>query len=325
MTAAVLKTPVIFLVFNRPSTTSRVFEVIRRARPAKLLVIADGPRSDRPGEVELCNEARKLATHVDWPCDLSTRFSIENLGCRLNVSSGLDWAFDQIEKGIILEDDCLPDPTFFPFCEELLERYRDNPSIAQISGSNFQQGIRRTEFSYYFSRHAHCWGWATWRRSWRHNDLGMAAWPQLREQRWLDRYLCDSKAAFYWRKIFDDSYKNDRNSLNSWAVPWTFSCWARGALSINPEVNLVLNIGHSATGTHTKRGAAVNRTPVGSIQFPLRHPSRVEWDVDADRFTEQSFYYGQNLLERLFWTLRVPLSLGTARRLRRWPRLGDRG
>ena len=313
-----LKTPVILLIFNRPVTTRQVFAEIRTARPRQMLIVADGPRNDRPGESALCEETRAIVQEIDWPCDVRTRFSSENLGCKLNVATGLDWAFQRVEEAIILEDDCLPDPTFFPYCEQLLQRCHGNPRVSQICGSNYQQGHRRTESSYYFSRHAHIWGWATWRYSWCENDLEMSKWPQLRDTGWLEKYLGDSKAAFYWRKVFDDSYKNHRGSLNSWAIPWTFSCWARGALSIIPEVNLVSNIGYAGTGTHTTGGAAANRTPVGSMQFPLQHPPRTEANVEADRFTEESFYYGQNLLERLFWTLRTPLSLGTARMLRRW-------
>lgn len=318
MAADALNTPVTFLIFNRPAATARVFETISRARPPKLLIVADGPRPDRPEDVDLCGQTRAVVEHVDWPCEVLTKFSTQNLGCKHNVSLGLDWTFDQVEEAIILEDDCLPDATFFRFCEELLERYRDEPKIAQICGSNYQQGIRRTSFSYYFSRHAHIWGWATWRRSWRQNDLSMSAWPQLRDRGWLEEYLGDSKAAFYWKKLFDDSYKGGRDSLNSWAIPWTFSCWARHILSIVPEVNLVSNIGYSGAGTHTTGGSAANRTTCSSMQFPLRHPPIIEANVDADRFTEESFYYGQNLVERLFWAWRVPLSVSTARSIRRW-------
>ena len=312
-----LKTAVVFLIFNRPGPTKLVFEEIRRARPPKLLIVADGPRHDRVEDVDLCEQTRAVVRDIDWPCDVSTKFSAQNLGCKHNVSQGLDWAFDHVEEAIVLEDDCLPDPTFFPFCEELLERYRDQPRIAQICGSNYQQGISRTSFSYYFSRHAHIWGWATWRRSWQQNDLGMSAWLELRDRKWLKQYLRDAKAAFYWTKVFGDSYKGGPDSLNSWAIPWTFSCWARDSLSIIPDVNLVANMGYSGAGTHTAESGAANRTARSSMQFPLRHPPIIESHVEADHFTEKTFYYGQTLPERLFWTLRVPLSVSTVRRIRR--------
>src|SRR4051794_37703129 len=141
-----MNTPVVFLIFNRPEQTRRVFNEIRKAQPSRLLVVADGPRADRFGEATLCDRTRAVIQHIDWPCEVTTRFSSVNLGCKLSVSSGLDWAFEQVAEAIILEDDCLPDPSFFPFCEELLERYRDNPQISQICGSNYQQGDRRTEY-----------------------------------------------------------------------------------------------------------------------------------------------------------------------------------
>lgn len=315
--ADALHTPVIFLVFNRPAATRQVFEEIRRARPPKLLVVADGPRQNRPNDLARCAETRAIAQQVDWPCETLTRFSQQNLGCKLNVARGLDWAFEQVEEAIILEDDCLPDSSFFRFSEELLERYRDNDRVSQICGSNYQQGHRRTPYSYYFSRHAHIWGWATWRRSWQHNDLAMSAWPELRRQRWLNEYLGGAKAAFYWTKLFDDSYRGGDGSLNSWAIPWTFSNWVRGNVSVIPEVNLVANIGHSEEGTHTTGRGAGNETAVGTVEFPLRHPPTIEANRKADSNTEETFYYGQTAAERLFWALRLPVSVATVRRVRR--------
>jgi hypothetical protein len=312
-----LKTPVVFLIFNRPEPTKLVLEEIRRARPSRLLIVADGPRRDRPGEQALCERTRAIVRAIDWPCEVLTRFSTENLGCKRNVSEGLDWAFENVEEAIVLEDDCLPDPTFFPFCEQLLDRYRNDEHIGQICGSNYQQGTRRTEDSYYFSRHAHIWGWATWRRSWMHKDLQMVAWPTLRQRDWLRHYLGDAKASFYWTKLFDDSYRGGRDSLNSWAIPWTFSSWARHQLSVIPTVNLVSNIGHSGDGTHTSNRSATNRTVRDAIVFPLKHPITIEAHAEADLFTEETFYYGQNLPERMFWKLRVPLSVSSVRRARR--------
>ena len=319
--AEALQTPIVFLIFNRPTATARVFEEIRRVRPAKLLIVADGPRQDRAGEEELCGRTREIVRQIDWHCTVLRRFSAVNLGCRQNVASGLDWAFTHVEEAIILEDDCLPDLSFFPFCEELLGRYRNNTRISEISGSNYQLGFRRTKHSYYFSRHAHIWGWATWRRSWQEKDIAMTAWQKLRAGKWLHDLLGDGKAAFYWRKIFDDCYRNSPDSLNSWAVPWTFSCWVRGALSIIPEVNLIENIGHFGNGTNMTITSAVNKSEVTPMQFPLRHPLRIEAHRNADLFTEETFYYGQNIPERLFWNLRIPLSLAAARKMRRWAKI----
>ncbi len=312
-----METPIVFLVFNRPATTLRVFEAIRQARPRKLLVVGDGPRPARPDEAALCAQTQAIVEEVDWPCEVISRFAPANLGCKVNVSTGLDWAFEQVEEAIVLEDDCLPDPSFFPFAEELLRRYRDDSRISQICGSNYQQGHRRTSFSYYFSRHAHIWGWATWRRAWRHHDLTMSRWPELCQGEWLKRYLGDGKAAFYWKKLFDDSHRGDRDGLNSWAIPWTFSNWIRDNLSIIPATNLVANIGYSEESTHTKANGTMNRTLVQSMPFPLLHPLSIEANREADLYTERTFYYGQTLPERLFWSLRLPLSVSSVRRFRR--------
>jgi hypothetical protein len=160
-----LTTPVAFLIFNRPDTTAKVFEAIRQAKPPKLLVVADGPRPDRPDDIEKCKAARGVVEQVDWDCEVLRNYSDVNLGCKKRVSSGLDWVFNTVEEEIILEDDCLPHPTFFRFCEELLDYYRHDERIMVISGDNFQFGRNCTEYSYYFSRYNHCWGWSTWRRS----------------------------------------------------------------------------------------------------------------------------------------------------------------
>src|SRR5512139_3287315 len=171
-----LKTPVAFIIFNRPDTAERVFAEIAKARPPKLLVVADGPRANRSGEAEKCAATRAIIDRVDWDCEVLTNFSDTNLGCKNRVSSGIDWVFEQVPEAIILEDDCLPHPTFFRFCEELLERYRDDERIGMISGDNFQLGQKRTDASYYFSRYNHIWGWASWRRAWRHYDREASAW-----------------------------------------------------------------------------------------------------------------------------------------------------
>jgi hypothetical protein len=193
-----IKTPVAFLVFNCPDTTIRVFEEIRCARPPKLLVVADGPRADRPGEADKCQAVRAVIETVDWPCEVLKNYSDVNLGCKIRVSSGLDWVFEQVEEAIILEGDCLPHPTFFRFCEELLETYRDDERIGMISGDNFQFGRKRGDASYYFSRYNHIWGWASWRRAWQHYDRNMAIWPKFRDDHWLNGFgLLGSRDGFY--------------------------------------------------------------------------------------------------------------------------------
>lgn len=281
-------TPLAFIIFNRPGTTERVFEVIRHARPVKLLVIADGPRQDRPGEEEKCAAARAIIHRVDWPCEVLKNYSEINLGCRKRVASGLDWVFSNVEEAIILEDDCLPDPCFFPFCEELLERYRNDTRISMIGGSNFQFGHRRTNYSYYFSRYNHIWGWASWRRSWRNYNVEMNLWPLMRDTRFLYEILGNSRAVNFWRENYDRTYQG---LIDSWDLQWTFNCWIHRQLCILPATNLVKNIGFNDEATHTKCGdSELSNIPTEEMYFPLVHPDEVRRDRAADQFTQDNIY-----------------------------------
>ena len=183
--------PVAFLIFNRPELTRKVFASIAQARPSKLLVVADGPREDVSDDEENCSEARATIDRIDWDCEVLTNYSSVNMGCRARISTGLEWVFKNVEEAIILEDDCIPHPTFFRFCKELLARYRDDQRVMMISGNNFQMGRKWTPCSYYFSRFFHCWGWATWRRAWKHYDIDMGLWPALEDGSWLLHVLGD--------------------------------------------------------------------------------------------------------------------------------------
>ncbi len=180
------KSPVAFLVFNRPETTRKVFAEIARTRPPKLLVVADGPRRDQPGESDRCAEVRRIIEGVDWDCEVLTNYAEENMGCERRVSSGIDWVFANVDEAIFLEDDCLPHPSFFRFCDEMLKRFRNNDKIMTICGDNFQFGSRPSSFSYYFSRYCHIWGWASWRRAWNFYDVRISHWPELKKSGWLD-------------------------------------------------------------------------------------------------------------------------------------------
>jgi hypothetical protein len=290
-----LKTPVTFIIFKRPETTERVFEAIRLAKPPKLLVIADGPREDRVGEAEKCTATRAIIDRIDWDCEVLKNYSEVNLGCAKRVSSGLNWVFDQVEEAIILEDDCLPHPTFFRFCEELLERYRYDQRIMSISGNNDHFFQKRTEDSYYFSLYNSCWGWATWRRAWQYYDFEMKLWSEIRAEDFLLDILVNKQAARFWTKIFQSVYDG---GLNTWAYRWKFACWIQNGLSIKPTVNLISNIGFGEEATHTKTRKD-NRANLSSemIAFPLKHPSFVIRDIKAEKFMQRTVYQ-QGLLTR---------------------------
>ncbi|WP_193194344.1 glycosyltransferase family 2 protein [Nostoc sp. MG11] len=288
-----MKVPVVFIIFKRPNTTEKVFEAIRQAKPPKLFVIADGPRADRPGEAEKCKATRAIIERVDWNCEVITNYSDINLGCRLRVSSGLDWVFTQVEEAIILEDDCLPHPTFFQFCDELLDKYRDDNRIMVVAGNNFQYGRVRNQDSYYFSRYNHCWGWATWRRAWQHYDHEMKLWPKIRDEDWLKDILLDPSAVKFWQNIFQYTYEE---KINSWAYAWTFSCWIQNGLSILPNVNIVSNIGYSLEATHTvKNYNDFANMPVKALDFPLQHPLFMIRNSQADLFTQRNNFYDSRI------------------------------
>ena len=282
-----LQTPVAFIIFNRPDTTERVFAEIAKARPPKLLVVADGPRANRPGEAEKCVATRDIIKRVDWDCEVLTNFSDTNLGCKRRVSSGIDWVFEQVAEAIILEDDCLPHPTFFRFCEELLERYRDDEHVAMISGDNFQSGQRRGDASYYFSRYTHIWGWASWRRAWQHYDVAISAWPQFRDEAYLEGFLRTPAERRYWAKVFQAVYEG---RIDTWDYQWGFTAWQEGMLSIMPNGNLSSNIGFGSEATHTKGASPFANLSVSAMEFPLRHPKIFQAHHMADHHESKTMF-----------------------------------
>lgn len=280
-----LTTPVAFIIFNRPDTTERVFTEIAKAKPPKLLVVGDGPRANRLGEAEKVAATRAIVKRVDWDCEVLTHFSEVNLGCKRRVSSGIDWVFEQVEEAIILEDDCLPDPTFFRFCQELLERYRHDQRIGMISGDNFQFGNRRNDDSYYFSKYVHIWGWASWRDRWANSyDVAMSRWPRIRDEAWLTDMVGNVREAVFWHKVFERVY---RGEIDTWDYQWVFANWVEGRMTILPSVNMISNIGFDGNATHTTGDsdlANLARCPIG---FPLKHPPGVFKNVQADMFSEK--------------------------------------
>ena len=278
-------TAILFAVFNRPDQTRRVFEAIRAARPKRLFVTADGPRSQVPGDAARCEETRRIATAVDWDCQVVTRFSTTNLGVKQALSAGINWFFEQVEEGIILEDDCLPDATFFSFCAELLGRYRDDQRIMQISGSNFlPAGTITPQNSYYCTAINDIWGWATWRRAWRHFDLGMPGYARFRSEGRIQSYFGDRAIADWMQSYFDEAEQyRDHERIGIWSSPWSYAMCREGGYTLAPSHNLVANIG--IEGDATNSGASFRLydqypvRPMGALQ----HPPTLEVNRAADR------------------------------------------
>lgn len=278
-----LTVPVVFIIFNRPDTTARVFAEIARARPPKLLVIGDGPRPNRAGEAERVAQARAILDRVDWPCEVLTNFSETNLGCGKRVASGIDWAFEQAEEAIILEDDCLPDPSFFRYCQELLERYRDDDRVAMISGNNFLFGSGKMTDSYFFSRYNSIWGWASWRRAWRRYDRDASRWPSFLQEGKIEKLFRDREERRYWHRAFNGVYTGE---CDTWDYQWTLTGFVNETMCIMPEQNLVSNIGFGENATHTTDTTRIfANMATGSLRFPLRHPREVRVNAVADKRT----------------------------------------
>jgi hypothetical protein len=276
------RSPVAYLVFNRPQQTQRTFAAIRAQQPRRLYVIADGPRVGHPSDARRCAEVRRIVSQVDWPCEVQYQFAEVNLGCKVRVSSGLNWVFQHTERAIVLEDDCLPHHDFFTFCDDLLDRYADDTRVWVITGNNFQNGRHRGQGSYYFSKFNHCWGWASWRRAWSQYRRELDFWPQWKQSRdWAD-WIADPVERRHWEKLFDRAH---RGEIDTWDLQWTASIWHSHGLTATPNVNLVSNIGFGADATHTttegSENAEIPVRPLGE----LLHPDQVCLDQDADRFT----------------------------------------
>ena len=275
--------PVVFLIFNRPDLTARTFGAIRAARPRQLRVVADGPRVGRAGEADLCRRARAVVDApgaVDWPCEVTRDYSDVNLGCGRRVSSGLGAAFEAFEEAVVLEDDCLPTPSFFRFCAEMLDRHRHDERVMHVGGSNVMVGRSAGPHSYLYARYNPIWGWATWRRAWALYDFDVALWPQFDAEGRLDG-LCETPTeAHYWRQRFAAVHAHEDDT---WDYQWTFACWSQGGLSVVPERNLVTNLGFRDDATHTTSPSAVAALRAGELDWPLRHPPFVLDDRAADR------------------------------------------
>ena len=295
--------PVLFLIFNRPENTRCVFEKIRQTRPGRLFIAADGPRPNKPGENEKCEEARAVIKNIDWDCEIQTLFRETNLGCKKAVSSAISWFFDNVNEGIIVEDDCLPDISFFPYCRELLEKYREDERIMVIGGNNFQFGKKIGEVSYYFSQFPQLWGWASWRRVWKLYDPDM---PDYQEFVKIDGF----KKVFHYhdlRRYYSVIFKRMFiGKDNTWDYQLFYAILKNSGICIIPNVNLIENIGFTGEGAHynyTRMNILRKILDGGiskklmsnvrdSIELPLNHPAFIipEYEADHDYFKKMIYH-----------------------------------
>lgn len=297
-------TPILFLIFNRPDTSYTVFDSIRKAKPLQLYVAADGPRKNNDNDSLKCLQTRAVI-NVDWDCEVHYLFRDENLGCKQAVSQAISWFFDQEEQGIILEDDCLPHPSFFQYCETLLEYYKNENRVMLISGDNFQNGKIRGDASYYFSNYPHIWGWASWRRAWKHYDVDMKSYPKFVEENRITAIFKKNRAQRYWLNKLDKSYKQ---KINTWDYQWTYTIWNQAGATILPNVNLISNIGFQTGGTHTNiADKDMANLPTSEITFPLLHPTEIAINDSADTYSykklfQKSIWKKIRLIPYVNWT-----------------------
>ena len=301
-----LTTPVLLLIFSRPDTTRRVFETIRQARPARLYVAADGPRAGHPTDAVRCAETRAVVQEVDWPCQVFTLFQEENLNCGLAPVTAMNWFFEHEPEGIILEDDCVPSPSFFPFCAELLARYRDDARVMHIGGNNFgseaSKPLGPNDPSYYFSTQRNSWGWATWRRAWQLYDYHLTDFKQVTASGELNSTFTGPLEKRYRLSKMAGVLALPQPP-DVWDYQWEYTIARHQGLYIVPAVNLVGNIGFGNGSTHTHDGDDVmSAVPARDLAFPLRHPATVAQDRKRDnrRFNEFLMSRISTIMRRLF-------------------------
>jgi hypothetical protein len=266
-------------IFNRPETTERVFAAVAAAKPPRLFVFADGPRSG--ADVERCERSRALVQRVDWDCDVQYNFAEENLGARRRFATGLNWAFGQASEMIVLEDDTLPDATYFPFCDAILERYRDDPRVMMITGSNYVERWHDDRQSYHFSIYGSVWGWASWKRAWDLYDGAMTAWGDDDAKSAVRDLIGDEDTYQMQATRFDRLY-DDPADRHCWDPPWVLSRLIRSGLTVVPARNLITNLGN--TGDHgLPPEHPLAQLPTVPMRFPLTEPDEVAADREYDR------------------------------------------
>jgi hypothetical protein len=307
-----MNAPVLLIIYKRPDLTRRTLEAIAAARPPRVFVAADGPRT--PADAAATRETRAVVDEFRDRLEIVTSFADENLGCGIRVYTAIDWAFTMTEELLILEDDCEPNQSFFRFCNELLATYRDDERVMHVSGDNFV-GAPSTPYSYYFSKYTHAWGWATWRRAWRHFDWAMTRWPEMKAARLVESWCPDPYEQRYWTAIFDQMHGGARDV---WDYMWMFACWSQSGLSALPAVNLVRNEGWGADATHTHTRVEY---PAPQELVAIAHPPYVLHDIAQDAITFDRNFGGAAMRAadspRARFRLRISPLLGPARVLKR--------
>ena len=292
-----MNTPVVILFFNRPEFLRQMISRLSEVKPKKLYLVCDGPRQNKCGEEKSVEECRKLFDNLNWDCKILRNYSDVNLGCRDRIISGLDWVFEQEDRAIILEDDCIPIVDFFPFAEAMLERYKDNNQIFSVCGTNHCPQKSNILYDVVFSKYCFSWGWATWRRAWILMDRHLLRLPEAKKNHLLKRWLGTWRAEWYWSYVLKDD-----NSI--WDYSWVFTGFIHRGLHILPSKCLVENIGMmDINATHTTSNPYDLTVIAKSFSGTYRVPSRVEPDLIFDEWVEDH-YFSRALVPRIKWALK---------------------
>jgi hypothetical protein len=291
-----LTTPVVFVIFNRPANTKTVFEQIRKAKPLKLYIIGDAPRPSVVADLENCLEARNIVEAIDWDCQVFRNYSEKNLGCGVRIHTGLDWVFENEERAIILEDDCVPSLSFFTFCTKLLNLYNDDTRIMHISGERWNLEFKRNANSFFFSRYSHIWGWATWKRAWKLYDFEMKLWPEIKNGNYLKDIFQTKREISHWTKQFDSYYYKQEKT--GWAIQWLFTVLINNGLCVVPNANLISNIG--VDGVHSSTISRYHFRPIEDNFEIIRTPEFVIEDKEFDRYHfEKHIYHDYKIINKI--------------------------
>lgn len=278
--------PVLMILYNRPDHAWRVFDKIKELRPKSLFIAVDGAKPERTGDAQAVTMCQKLVDAIDWPCQVKTLFREVNLGCKIAVSSAISWFFEHVEFGIILEDDCLPDSSFFNFCRELLLRYEMNERVMHIGGANLIPDQQWSSNSYIFTKICHIWGWATWRRAWKHYDVNMKSFPEDTKSSFINQQVSDKESIKYWKHVFAEAYNQE---VDTWDYQWVYAIWKQQGLCVLPEHNLITNIGYDASATHTTLDSPFANMPTIAINS-IRHPEQVDENTVATEWIFAKLY-----------------------------------
>ncbi|SDU77477.1 nucleotide-diphospho-sugar transferase [Pseudomonas sihuiensis] len=292
-----LNTAVLFLVFNRLDTTKQVFEAIRQAKTPRLYIAADGARETKEGEAEKVQAVRDyVMENIDWDCEVKTLFREKNLGCKYAVSGAITWFFENEEQGIILEDDCLPSQSFFWYCEELLNKYKNDETVYLISGDARGPESFGMKEDYGFCKYPMIWGWASWARVWQNYDPEISDWPKVRDT--LPASISTYKPTVrFWKSTFEQLY---RKEIDTWDFQFTYLLLKNGGKCIVPKINLISNVGFGADATHTfsPESEAANRMRF-EIKIPLEHQPSIFSEEMINNFYDRSEFSSKSFVVRI--------------------------